>query len=34
VRTDDYFGPDRRRRNDPAYNGLRRRGGDDRKQTG
>lgn len=34
VRTDDYFGPDRRRRNDPAYNGPRRRSGDVRKQTG
>lgn len=34
VRTDDYFGPDRRRRNDPAYNGLRRRSGDGQKQAG
>lgn len=25
VRTDDYFGPDRRRREDPAYRGERRR---------
>lgn len=28
VRTDDYFGPDRRRRNDPRYDGPRRRAGD------
>lgn len=28
VRTDDYFGPDRRRRNDPAYAGPWRRSGD------
>ncbi|TAJ69161.1 MAG: response regulator [Phenylobacterium sp.] len=34
VRTDDYFGPDRRRRNDPAYKGPRRRGSDGQKQTG
>ena len=34
VRTDDYFGPDRRRRNDPAYSGPRRRSGDKQKQTG
>ena len=34
VRTDDYFGPDRRRRNDPAYNGPRRRSDDNQKQTG
>jgi CheY-like chemotaxis protein len=34
VRTDDYFGPDRRRRNDPAYNGQRRRSVDGQKQTG
>jgi len=34
VRTDDYFGPDRRRRNDPAYNGPRRRSGDAQQQTG
>ena len=34
VRTDDYFGPDRRRRNDPAYRGPRRRSGDDQKQVG
>jgi len=34
VRTDDYFGPDRRRRNDPAYSGPRRRSGDSQKQTG
>jgi len=34
VRTDDYFGPDRRRRNDPAYSGPRRRSDDGRKQTG
>lgn len=34
VRTDDYFGPDRRRRNDPAYKGPRRRGSDGQKQAG
>ena len=34
VRTDDYFGPDRRRRNDPAYSGPQRRSGDGQKQTG
>ena len=34
VRTDDYFGPDRRRRNDPAYKGQRRRSGDDQQQAG
>jgi CheY-like chemotaxis protein len=34
VRTDDYFGPDRRRRNDPAYKGPRRRDGDGQKQAG
>lgn len=34
VRTGDYFGPDRRRRNDPAYRGPRRRGTDVEKQTG
>ena len=34
VRTDDYFGPDRRRRNDPAYKGPLRRSGDTQKQTG
>lgn len=34
VRTDDYFGPDRRRRNDPSYKGPRRRGSDGQKQTG
>jgi DNA-binding response OmpR family regulator len=28
VRTDDYFGPDRRRRQDPAYDGPWRRKGD------
>jgi FixJ family two-component response regulator len=28
VRTQDYFGPDRRRRNDPGYDGLRRRASD------
>ncbi len=28
VRTDDYFGPDRRRRNDPRYEGPWRRGSD------
>lgn len=28
IRTDDYFGPDRRRRNDPDYEGPWRRGGD------
>lgn len=33
VRTDDYFGPDRRRRNDPAYRGPRRRSADDQRQT-
>ena len=25
IRTDEYFGPDRRRRADPAYNGPERR---------
>jgi CheY-like chemotaxis protein len=34
VRSDDYFGPDRRRRNDPAYKGPRRRGTDTRQQAG
>lgn len=34
VRTDDYFGPDRRRRNDPAYSGPLRRSGDAQKQAG
>ena len=28
IRTDDYFGPDRRRRADPAYSGPRRRASD------
>jgi len=28
VRTDNYFGPDRRRRDDPAYDGPRRRAAD------
>ncbi len=28
VRTGDYFGPDRRRRNDPAYEGPKRRASD------
>lgn len=28
VRTGDYFGPDRRRRNDPSYDGPRRRASD------
>lgn len=28
IRTDDYFGPDRRRRNDPSYEGPRRRSTD------
>jgi hypothetical protein len=28
VRTPDYFGPDRRRRNDPNYEGPRRRASD------
>jgi two-component system chemotaxis response regulator CheY len=28
VRTEDYFGPDRRRRNDPGYDGPRRRRSD------
>jgi len=28
VRTGDYFGPDRRRRNDPAYDGPKRRASD------
>lgn len=28
IRTDDYFGPDRRRRNDPRYDGPLRRSGD------
>jgi two-component system chemotaxis response regulator CheY len=28
VRTDDFFGPDRRRRNDPAYDGPLRRKAD------
>ncbi len=34
VRSDDYFGPDRRRRNDPNYAGPRRRRGDNQKKTG
>lgn len=34
VRTDDYFGPDRRRRNDPNYAGRRRRASDVQKQAG
>lgn len=34
VRTDDYFGPDRRRRNDPNYHGPHRRATDARKATG
>lgn len=34
VRTEDYFGPDRRRRNDPNYRGPRRRSGDSQKQAG
>lgn len=34
VRSDDYFGPDRRRRNDPKYAGPRRRRGDDQKKVG
>jgi two-component system, chemotaxis family, chemotaxis protein CheY len=34
VRTDDYFGPDRRRRNESAYSGPQRRSGDGQKQTG
>jgi CheY-like chemotaxis protein len=34
VRSDDYFGPDRRRRNDPNYAGPRRRKGDDQKKVG
>lgn len=34
VRTDDYFGPDRRRRNDPHYNGPRRRSGDEPQSAG
>jgi len=34
VRTDDYFGPDRRRRNDPNYKGERRRAADTEKQAG
>ncbi len=34
VRTGDYFGPDRRRRNDPNYKGPRRRGADAAKQAG
>lgn len=33
VRSADYFGPDRRRRNDPAYKGPRRRGADGQPQT-
>ena len=33
VRTDDYFGPDRRRRNDPAYRGPLRRSGDGQQRT-
>jgi two-component system, chemotaxis family, chemotaxis protein CheY len=28
VRTGNYFGPERRRRNDPSYNGPRRRASD------
>lgn len=34
VRTGDYFGPDRRRRNDPNYKGPRRRAADAAKQAG
>jgi CheY-like chemotaxis protein len=34
VRSDDYFGPDRRRRNDPNYAGPRRRKADDQKKAG
>ena len=34
VRTEDYFGPDRRRRDDPAYTGPRRRSTDKAKSTG
>ncbi|MBL8555697.1 MAG: response regulator [Phenylobacterium sp.] len=33
VRTGDYFGPDRRRRNDPGYVGRRRRSTDPVEQT-
>jgi DNA-binding response OmpR family regulator len=29
VRADDYFGPERRRRTDPGYDGPKRRAGDD-----
>lgn len=34
VRSDDYFGPDRRRRNDPNYAGPRRRKTDKAQATG
>ena len=34
VRTGDYFGPDRRRRNDPAYDGPKRRASDNRVPLG
>ena len=34
VRTDDYFGPNRRRRNDPNYNGPHRRSTDARQPAG
>jgi two-component system chemotaxis response regulator CheY len=33
VRSDDYFGPDRRRRNDPNYAGPRRRNTDDQMKA-
>ncbi|HEX7887306.1 MAG TPA: response regulator [Phenylobacterium sp.] len=34
FRSDDYFGPDRRRRHDPDYGGPRRRAGDGQQQVG
>lgn len=34
VRTDDYFGPDRRRRSDPDYKGPLRRSDDAKQKTG
>ena len=33
IRTEDYFGPDRRRRRDPAYQGPRRRAEDRRSKS-
>ncbi|WGM40283.1 response regulator [Caulobacter sp. NIBR1757] len=34
IRTEDYFGPDRRRRADPTYTGPKRRGTDEEKPFG